>query len=96
MTYSEAFGAVLRRLRVENGLIQEDFQGVATDRYIRNLEKGKASPSLDTMMSLCALLKVSPITFVGLIVAECTGQDPHDLMKEAIGEMLAVKPENAQ
>ncbi len=62
----EAFGEVLRELRLATGLSQE---ALAHDcglhrTYISALELGDHSPSLDTLFMLAAGLGVKPSDFV--------------------------------
>ncbi len=53
------FGQVLREARTARGLSQEElgFQSGYHPVYISQLERGKKSPSLRTMMSLASVLK---------------------------------------
>ncbi|EPJ5553702.1 TPA: helix-turn-helix domain-containing protein [Pseudomonas aeruginosa] len=88
MDYKQAFGAVFRRLRTQKGLTQEQFQPMASDRYIRNLEKGEYSPSLALVRDLSDGLEISPITFMTLIEAEYTGTDTVRLLNQASGELF--------
>jgi len=58
----EQFGEVLREIRLERGLSQEDL-ALASDRhrtYISLLERGEASPSLRTIARLAEALGVKP------------------------------------
>jgi transcriptional regulator with XRE-family HTH domain len=56
----QLFGEVLRELRRERGVSQEDlaFASGYHPTYIGQLERGKKSPSLRTIMSLAAVLGV--------------------------------------
>ncbi|NNM65033.1 MAG: helix-turn-helix transcriptional regulator [Burkholderiales bacterium] len=58
---NESFGAALRALRKTAGKSQETLAWDAgLDRtYISMLELGQRSPTLDTMLALCAALGVS-------------------------------------
>jgi len=87
MEYNKAFGAVFRRLRRHRGLTQEAFQPAASDRYIRNLEKGEYSPTLAILRELCELLEVSPITLLSLVEAAHLGLDPIILINGAAEEL---------
>jgi len=73
MELKEAFGRVFLRLRLRKGLSQEDFHDVATDRYIRNLEKGRASPTVEMLFALSDVLCVSPAMLMVLTNAEVDG-----------------------
>ncbi|SER86343.1 helix-turn-helix domain-containing protein [Giesbergeria anulus] len=58
MNPQQAFALVLRQERLNRGLTQSDLASLAgvTSRYIRNLEAGRSSPTLDTLFGLaCAL-----------------------------------------
>ncbi|MGE8063234.1 helix-turn-helix domain-containing protein [Pseudomonas sp. NPDC089547] len=93
MTYSEAFGAVFRRLRLQRGLTQEDFQIAASDRYIRNLEKGKQSPTLEMVSEICSVLDINPVTLVSLVQAEFTGEEASSTIKRAVLELSSLDQE---
>lgn len=63
---SAAFGQVIRDLRLERGLSQEAVS-FACDRhrtYVSLLERGRSSPSLDTLWTLAAALSVPPSEIV--------------------------------
>lgn len=64
-----AFSVVLRRLRTEVGLSQEELAHRAgtSIRYISLLESRKHHPSLATIKSLCDGLGVSMTSFVSQI-----------------------------
>jgi transcriptional regulator with XRE-family HTH domain len=61
-TAEELFGIVLRDFRKQRGLSQETlaFESGYHPTYIGQLERGKKSPSLRTMVSLASVLKVLP------------------------------------
>lgn len=63
------FGKVLKALRTERGLSQEEFaMNVGLHRtYISQLERGLKSPSLRTIKKICAELEVSIAYFIELI-----------------------------
>jgi transcriptional regulator with XRE-family HTH domain len=62
MTPEKAFGKVLREIRNEHSLSQEElgFESGYHRTYISLLERGKKSPSLNTVFQLGAVLGVSP------------------------------------
>ncbi len=65
-TYAEVFGEVLRELRLRKGLSQEALAD-ACDRhrtYISLLERGRNSPSLDTIFELAEALETRPSELV--------------------------------
>lgn len=60
------FGQVLQQLRKERGLSQEElgFESGYHRTYISQLERGKKSPSLQTIFQLAKALKVEPSEIV--------------------------------
>jgi len=62
MTPEEAFGKVLKEIRHERSLSQEElgFESGYHRTYISLLERGRKSPSLNTIFQLVAALGVSP------------------------------------
>jgi transcriptional regulator with XRE-family HTH domain len=62
MTPEEAFGKVLREIREEYSLSQEElgFESGYHRTYISLLERGRKSPSLNTLFQLAAALGISP------------------------------------
>jgi len=61
-TLTEAFGAVLREIRKERGLSQEDL-GLESGyhrTYVSLLERGLKSPSLQTIYELARALGIRP------------------------------------
>jgi transcriptional regulator with XRE-family HTH domain len=68
----DAFGRVLRRLRLEAGLTQEQlgFEADLRRTYVSILELGQQQPSLVTILKLANALRQSGQTLVGLVEAE--------------------------
>ncbi|MBC3456006.1 MULTISPECIES: helix-turn-helix domain-containing protein [Pseudomonas] len=91
MDYKEAFGSVFRSLRLMRGLTQEAFLPSATERYIRNIEKAKQTPTIEMVRDLCDVLRVSPMTLLAIVEAKHTGQNSEALMKAAILELRSLK-----
>jgi transcriptional regulator with XRE-family HTH domain len=62
MTPEEAFGKVLKEIRRDNSLSQEQlgFESGYHRTYISLLERGRKSPSLNTVFQLSAALGVLP------------------------------------
>ena len=62
----KSFGQVLQQLRKERGISQEElgFESGYHRTYISLLERGKKSPSLQTMFQLAKALKVKPSEIV--------------------------------
>lgn len=67
-----AFGKVLRKLRQEVGLTQEQlgFEADLRRTYVSILELGQQQPSLATILKLAKPLKHSAQDIVGLVEAE--------------------------
>lgn len=62
-----AFGPVLRRLRTEKGMTQEEYAarlGWDTAAYISQLELGQRKPSLEQMFKLAFALDMTASVFV--------------------------------
>ncbi len=72
MDAAVAFGNVLRRLRFEAGLTQEQlgFESDLRRTYVSILELGQQQPSLTTIMKLALALKLSAQDLVGLVETE--------------------------
>ena len=66
------FGRVLRRLRKEAGLTQEElgFEANLRRTYVSILELGHQQPTLTTLLKLAKPLKRSAQEIVGLVEAE--------------------------
>lgn len=62
----KVFGQVLQQLRKERGLSQEElgFESGYHRTYISQLERGKKSPSLQTVFQLAKVLNVEPSEIV--------------------------------
>ena len=67
-----AFGKVLRRLRLEAGLTQEQvgFEADLRRTYVSILELGQQQPSLATILKLAKALNQSGQELIGLVEAE--------------------------
>lgn len=67
-----AFGKVLRKLRLEAGLTQEDL-GLEADlrrTYVSILELGQQQPSLTTIFKLAKALDCSAMELIGMVETE--------------------------
>jgi transcriptional regulator with XRE-family HTH domain len=66
---AEAFGAVLRELRLQKHLTQDELAEKArTERsHISALERAEKAPSLNTVFTIAAALDVSPGHLVDLV-----------------------------
>jgi len=74
-----AFGRVLRRLRNESELTQEElgFEAGLRRTYISILELGQQQPTLTTILKLAKPLKHSAQEIVGLVEAEIQRASRH-------------------
>ena len=68
--HAVAFGMVLKELRKEAGLSQEAFAERAelNRTFISFLERGEQQPTLTTLISLAAALKIGPDELVRISV----------------------------
>lgn len=76
--HNRAFGAVLARLRRRRGWSQETlgFEADLTRAYVSLLERGRRSPTLDTMMALCVALDVRLDVVASQVLAELAKAAP--------------------
>jgi len=82
-SHNEAFGRALAELRKSKKLSQErlGFEADMDRSFISLMERGKRSPTLDTLVSLCAVLEISLSDFAALIEARqqelftCSGDE---------------------
>ena len=68
----KSFATILRRLRVEKGLSQEEF-GFEADlhrTYVSQLERGLKSPSLKTLHKIANTLGISLTELMALVEQE--------------------------
>lgn len=74
MMIDKKFGRVLKKLRAEKGVSQEEFAlRIGLHRtYISQLERGLKSPSLRTMEKICGELGVSLVAFMEHLEREKT------------------------
>ena len=68
----KAFGSVLRRLRQGRGLSQEalGFESGYHRTYISLLERGRKSPSLQTLFNLSGALKIDPAELIRQVAVQ--------------------------
>lgn len=74
MNIATAFGQVLRQLRKNAGLTQEQlgFESGLERNYISMLERGERQPTMNSLFKLASPLQVSPSS----IVAQVEGLNP--------------------
>ena len=77
MDAGRAFGIVLRRLRQEAGLTQEQlgFEADLRRTYVSVLELGQQQPSLTTILKIAAALRREPSELLELTVVELRKKD---------------------
>ncbi|NYE62468.1 transcriptional regulator with XRE-family HTH domain [Duganella sp. 1224] len=70
-TLATAFGEVLRTARIEAGLTQEQLGLTAgiQRKYVSELELGKKTPSLDTVVKIAGALGLQPGELVTLAMS---------------------------
>jgi transcriptional regulator with XRE-family HTH domain len=68
----KAFGSVLRQLRQGRGLSQETlgFESGYHRTYISLLERGRKSPSLQTLFNLSGALKIDPAELIRQVAVQ--------------------------
>ncbi|EGH94860.1 helix-turn-helix domain-containing protein [Pseudomonas syringae] len=64
MELNIAFGQVLRDIRKQRGLTQEDFSDVSSRTYLSTLERGLKCPTIDKVAQLAEVLRVHPATLI--------------------------------
>lgn len=69
MDLAEAFGVVVRELRIEAGLTQEQlgFEAGLRRTFISVLELGQQQPTLTTIFKLATALAVTPAALIELV-----------------------------
>ncbi|WP_071849999.1 helix-turn-helix domain-containing protein [Duganella sp. HH105] len=67
-----AFGVVLRRLRKEAGLTQEQlgFEAEVERNFVSLIERGVNQPTIRVLFRLAAALKVEPSAMIKLVQSE--------------------------
>jgi transcriptional regulator with XRE-family HTH domain len=70
---SEAFGQVLRTLRLERGLSQEALalEAGIQRNYVSLIERGINQPTITIIFKLSLALEVQPSQLIKLVEAEC-------------------------
>jgi transcriptional regulator with XRE-family HTH domain len=71
MAPEKAFGQVLKEIRRERGISQEElgFESGFHRTYISLLERGQKSPSLNTVFQLAMALQISPSDMIQRVEA---------------------------
>ena len=70
---SEAFGQVLRTLRLEGGLSQEALalEAGIQRNYVSLIERGINQPTITIIFKLATAMEVKPSQLIELVEAEC-------------------------
>lgn len=68
-TLNQAFGKIIKQLRQEQGLSQQELADYSeVDRsYISDLERGRYNPTIQTIFKLSEILKVKPHDLIALV-----------------------------
>ncbi|RBL68400.1 XRE family transcriptional regulator [Pseudomonas sp. MWU13-2625] len=64
MELKQAFGAALKKRRLEGKLTQEDFSDVSSRTYLSTLERGQKCPTLEKVVELASVLQIHPLTLI--------------------------------
>lgn len=82
----ELFGNVLKQLRNEKGISQEElgFESGYHRTYISMLERGKKSPSLKTIFQLAKALRVNPTVIMDRLQAMDAGSSEKKSHKSSV------------
>lgn len=77
MDLAEAFGGVMRELRLESGLTQEQlgFEAGLRRTFISVLELGQQQPTLTTIFKLAPALGLTPAALIGLVDSRINTSD---------------------
>ena len=67
MELTQAFAVALRRVRLKQGLTQEDFSAVSSRTYLSSLERGTKKVSFEKAVELAQRLGIHPLS----LFAEC-------------------------
>lgn len=82
MEPAKAFGIVLRRLRIDAGLTQEQlgFEADLRRTYVSLLELGQQQPSLTTIFKFASALNISAANLIKTVEdeMESSGQPPSE------------------
>jgi transcriptional regulator with XRE-family HTH domain len=81
----ELFGNVLKQLRSDKGLSQEElgFESGYHRTYISMLERGKKSPSLKTIFQLAKALDVEPSYIMEQLQIQCTSSSVRKILRSS-------------
>lgn len=64
MELKQAFAIALRKMRLSQGLTQEDFGIVSSRTYLSTLERGKKNPTIEKASELAERMGVHPLSLL--------------------------------
>lgn len=91
MTLRVHFAKALQMVRKHRELTQEDFSDVSSRTYLSSLERGMKSPTLEKVEQLATVLKVHPVTLIGLAYLLKEGGTVEDLLNRLQSEIASLK-----
>ncbi|WJM95275.1 helix-turn-helix transcriptional regulator [Pseudomonas defluvii] len=91
MELNTAFGKVLRAIRQQKGLTQEDFSDVSSRTYLSTLERGLKGPTIEKVAQLAGVLDVHPATLLlAAFIAQDKLGDPAELVERVSTELVSL------
>ncbi len=75
MKLNDSVAKALQKIRLTQGLTQEDFSDVSSRTYISTLERGLKSPTIEKLDSIARTLSVSPVTLIVFAYSIQEGMD---------------------
>ena len=80
MSFSQIFGQILKEIRIEKKLSQEElgFNSGYHRTYISLLERGKKNPSLQVVFQLAVCLDITPSAFIKRIEKQLAENSRND------------------
>lgn len=87
MSLRQSYAAVLRLLRVNRGMTQQDLSGSVTQAHISSLELAKSSATVETSAKLAEALKVDPLTLLALVIASDGNRSAREALQASLDEL---------
>lgn len=94
MSVRIAFATALKLLRTKRGLTQLELSKNIAQSHVSQIENGKTSPSLESIVELARVLELSPIALMALVCAaqdELTASDVLELAKKDLQSISLLK-----
>ena len=88
MELKEAFGETLRRVRILQGLTQEDFSLVSSRTNVSLLERGGTSPTIEKLEAICSVLGIHPVTLMAACYIRKEGSSNIEIFLKLIDSEL--------